>query len=129
MQYEATRSGTDPQLALALIEVASDFRKYAVSSTGARGYMQVAPMWTKQIGSPGHDLLTLRTNIRYGCTILRYYADQTNGDLHLALERYAEGNDLHPATDPALKPRDFGTKVLQALSTHWRWASNVQTSR
>ena len=121
VQYEATRSGVDPQLVLALIEVASDFRKYAVSSTGARGFMQIAPRWIKQIGSPAHDLFTLRTNVRYGCTILRYYIDQTS-DLDLALERYAEGNDLHPATDAALKPSDFNTQVLTALARHWRLA-------
>jgi soluble lytic murein transglycosylase-like protein len=74
VQYEATRAGLDPQLVLGLIQHESNFRKYAISSAGARGYMQVMPFWVVQIGNSGHDLFTLRTNLRYGCTILRYYS-------------------------------------------------------
>src|SRR6184192_4184156 len=88
VQYEAARAGLDPQLVLALIQQESNFRKYAVSSVGARGYMQVMPFWLRQIGTPEHDLFTLRTNLRYGCTILRYYLDLENGDLYRALGRY-----------------------------------------
>src|SRR5207253_9600723 len=75
VQYEATRAGLDPQLVLGLIAHESNFRKYAVSGAGARGYMQVMPFWVRQIGNDGHDLFTLRTNLRYGCTILRHYLD------------------------------------------------------
>ena len=64
VQYEATRAGLDPQLVLGLIEHESNFRKYAVSSAQARGYMQVMPFWVTKIGSPDHDLFTLRTNLR-----------------------------------------------------------------
>jgi soluble lytic murein transglycosylase-like protein len=88
VHYEASRAGLDPQLVLGLIEVESGFRKYAVSSSGARGYMQVMPFWVKQIGTPEHNLFHLRTNLRYGCTILRHYLDKENGDLFRALGRY-----------------------------------------
>ena len=88
VHYEATRAGLDPQLVLGLIEVESGFRKYAVSEAGARGYMQVMPFWVRDIGSSGQDLFHLSTNLRYGCTILRYYLDMENGDLFRALGRY-----------------------------------------
>ena len=88
VHYEAKRAGLDPQLVLGLIQVESNFRKYAVSSTGARGYMQVMPFWVKLIGSAEHNLFHLRTNLRYGCTILRHYLTLENGDLFRALGRY-----------------------------------------
>jgi soluble lytic murein transglycosylase-like protein len=88
IHYEATRAGLDPQLVLGLIQVESGFRKYAVSSAGARGYMQVMPFWVKLIGRPQDSLFDLRTNLRYGCTILRHYLDIEKGDLYRALGRY-----------------------------------------
>jgi soluble lytic murein transglycosylase-like protein len=88
VQYEATRAGLDPQLVLGLIEVESGFRKYAVSLAGARGYMQVMPFWVKLIGSPRDNLFHLRTNLRYGCVILRHYLTLENGDYFRALGRY-----------------------------------------
>jgi len=88
VHYEATRARLDPQLVLGLIEVESKFRKYAVSKAGARGYMQVMPFWLDQIGQPGHNLFHLRTNIAYGCAILRHYLDVENGDYFRALGRY-----------------------------------------
>ena len=88
IHYEATRAGLDPQLVLGLIQVESGFRKYAVSSAGARGYMQVMPFWVKVIGRPEDNLFDLRTNLRYGCTILRHYLDIEKGDLFRALGRY-----------------------------------------
>ena len=91
VHYEATRAGLDPQLVLALIDVQSGFRKYAVSSAGARGYMQVMPFWVKLIGEPHHNLLGLRTNLRYGCVILRYFLDLEKGDTFLALGHYNGG--------------------------------------
>ena len=86
--YEAVRAGLDPQLVLGLIQVESGFRKYAVSSVGARGFMQVMPFWVRSIGAPDHNLFHLRLNLRYGCTILRYYLDIEHGDLYRALGRY-----------------------------------------
>ncbi|MBS1142058.1 MAG: Lytic transglycosylase, catalytic [Proteobacteria bacterium] len=88
VHYEATRAGLDPQLVLGLMQVESGFRKYAVSSAGARGYMQVMPFWVKVIGRPDDNLFDLRTSLRYGCTILRHYLDIERGDLFRALGRY-----------------------------------------
>ena len=88
VHYEATRSGLDPQLVLGLIQVESGFKKYALSSAGARGYMQVMPFWTKLIGAPDSNLFHMRTNLRFGCTILRHYVDIEKGDLFRALGRY-----------------------------------------
>jgi len=88
VHYEAKRAGLDPQLVLGLMQVESGFRKYAVSSAGARGYMQVMPFWVKLIGRPDDSLFNLRTNLRYGCTILRHYLDIEKGDLFRALGRY-----------------------------------------
>ena len=88
VHYESIRAGLDPQLVLGVIDVESGFRKYAVSMAGARGYMQVMPFWVKLIGTSDQDLFHLRTNLRYGCTILRHYLDIEKGDLFRALGRY-----------------------------------------
>ena len=88
IHYEATRAGLDPQMVLGLIQVESGFKKYAVSSAGARGFMQVMPFWVKLLGRPDDNLFQLRTNLRYGCTILRHYLDIEQGDLYRALGRY-----------------------------------------
>ncbi len=88
VHYEASRAGLDPQLVLGLIQVESGFKKYAVSSAGARGLMQVMPFWVKQIGAKGDNLFDSRKNIRYGCVILRHYLDIEKGDLYRALGRY-----------------------------------------
>ncbi len=88
VHYEATRAGLEPELVLGLIEVESGFRKYAVSGVGAHGYMQVMPFWVRQIGAGDHNLFHLRTNLRYGCTILRHYLDIEKGNLYRALGRY-----------------------------------------
>jgi soluble lytic murein transglycosylase-like protein len=89
VHYEAKRAGLEPELVLGLIEVESYFRRYAISSVGARGYMQVMPFWTKIIGdSNPASLFDMRTNIRMGCVILRHYLDIEKGNLFLALGRY-----------------------------------------
>ena len=88
VHYEAKRAGLDPQLVLGLIQVESAFRKYAISSAGARGLMQVMPFWVKAIGSEDSNLFHLRTNLRFGCVILRHYLDIEKGDLFRALGRY-----------------------------------------
>ena len=93
--YEAKRSGLEPELVLGLIEVESGFKKYAISSAGAHGYMQVMPFWIKEIGASEHNLFHLRINLRYGCTILRHYLDMENGNLYRALGRY-NGSLGHP---------------------------------
>lgn len=88
VHYEATRAGLDPQLVLSLINVESAFKKYAVSSVGARGYMQIMPFWVKAIGDSNHNLFDMRLNLRYGCTILRHYLNIEQGNLFRALGRY-----------------------------------------
>jgi len=89
LDYESTRAGLDRQMVLGLIQVESNFRKYAISRAGARGYMQVMPFWTKVIGDgDARKLFDMRTNLRYGCVILRHYLDLESGDLFLSLGRY-----------------------------------------
>ena len=88
VHYESKRAGLDPQLVLGLIQVESGFKKYAVSSAGARGYMQVMPFWVELIGGSKDNLFLLRTNLRYGCTILKHYLEIEKGDLFRALGRY-----------------------------------------
>lgn len=87
--YESKRAGLDPSLVLGLIEVESAFRKFAISSVGARGYMQVMPFWARLIGDgDAARLFHAQTNLRFGCVILRHYLDRERGDLYLALGRY-----------------------------------------
>jgi soluble lytic murein transglycosylase-like protein len=111
VQYEATRAGLDPQLVLALIQNESNFRKYAISSADARGFMQVMPFWIKLIGNADHDLFNLRTNLRYGCVILRHYLDQENGDLFRALGRY----------NGSLGRPEYPNAVLATWQRNWGW--------
>jgi len=87
--YESKRSGLDTTLVLGLIQVESNFRKYAISGAGARGYMQVMPFWTRVIGDgDASTLFHMQTNLRFGCVIWRHYLDRERGDLVLALGRY-----------------------------------------
>jgi soluble lytic murein transglycosylase-like protein len=87
--YEAKRAGLDPGLVMGLIEVESGFRKFAISSVGARGYMQVMPFWSRSIGNgDASSLFHMQTNLRFGCVILRHYLDVERGNLFLALGRY-----------------------------------------
>jgi len=87
--YESRRAGLEISLVLGLIQVESGFRKYAISSAGARGYMQVMPFWARTIGDgDSRRLFHLQTNLRFGCVILRHYLDREKGDLFMALGRY-----------------------------------------
>ncbi|MCC7463711.1 MAG: lytic transglycosylase domain-containing protein [Gammaproteobacteria bacterium] len=87
--YESRRAGLDTTLVLGLIEVESAFRKFAVSSAGARGYMQVMPFWTRLLGDGDASVLFhMQTNLRFGCVILRHYLDREDGNLFMALGRY-----------------------------------------
>lgn len=87
--YESRRAGLDPALVLGLVQVESNFRKFAVSRVGARGYMQVMPFWTRLLGDgDAGKLFHMQTNLRFGCVILRHYLDRDRGDLFLALGRY-----------------------------------------
>jgi len=116
--YEAQRAGLDPQLVLGLIQVESGFRKYAVSSAGARGYMQVMPFWVKLIGARDNNLFHLRTNLRYGCTILRHYLDIEKGNLYRALGRY----------NGSLGQPGYPNMVLEAWQTSWPWPETARTA-
>ncbi|MBC8006452.1 MAG: transglycosylase SLT domain-containing protein [Prolixibacteraceae bacterium] len=109
VQYEATRAGLDPQLVLGIIQVESNFRKYAVSKAGARGYMQVMPFWLKLIGDEKQNLFNLRTNLRYGCTILRHYLKIERGDTFRALARY----------NGSLGKSRYPDNVLRVLARNW----------
>jgi soluble lytic murein transglycosylase-like protein len=87
--YESRRAGLETSLVLGLVQVESGFRKYAISSAGARGYMQVMPFWARLIGDGDpRRLFHLQTNLRFGCTILRHYLEREKGDVFLALGRY-----------------------------------------
>ncbi len=109
VRYEGLRSGLDPHLVLAVIDVESKFSRYAVSRSGARGLMQVMPFWVKEIGEPGHNLFHERTNLRYGCTILRHYLDRERGNVAGALARY----------NGSLGQGDYSGRVLTALRERW----------
>jgi soluble lytic murein transglycosylase-like protein len=109
VRYEAMRAGLDPHLVLAVIDVESKFRKYAVSSAGARGLMQVMPFWVRELGESGHNLFHERTNLRYGCTILRHYLDRENGNMARALARY----------NGSLGQSEYSNRVLKALRERW----------
>ena len=89
LQYESSRAGLDPALVLGVVQVESGFRKYAISSVGARGYMQVMPFWARLIGDgDAGRLFHMQTNLRFGCVILRHYLNLERGDLYMALGRY-----------------------------------------
>lgn len=113
VHYEASRAGLDPQMVLGLIQVESGFKKYAVSSVGARGFMQVMPFWVRSIGANDHNLFLLRTNLRYGCTILRHYVDIERGDLYRALGRY----------NGSLGKPQYPNLVLGAWRKNWDYSS------
>lgn len=104
--YESRRAGLDTALVLGLIQVESNFRKYAISIVGARGYMQVMPFWTRTIGDgDASKLFHMQTNLRFGCVILRHYLDMEKGDLFLALGRYNGSRGKAPYPDAVLSAK------------------------
>jgi soluble lytic murein transglycosylase-like protein len=111
LHYESVRAGLDPELMLALVEVESGFNKYAVSSAGARGFTQVMPFWLDLIGTREQNLFHLRTNLRYGATILRHYIDIENGNLFRALGRY----------NGSLGQAEYPEMVYAAWRNHWTY--------
>jgi soluble lytic murein transglycosylase-like protein len=120
--YESRRAGLEPELVLGLIQVESGFRKYAVSSVGARGYMQVMPFWARLIG--GGDparLFHMQANLRFGCVILRHYLELERGDLFMALGRYNGSRGRAEYPDAVLAARrawiiDAGSSPAQAAA-------------
>ncbi len=109
IHLEATRSDLQPELVLALIEVESHFDTYAISKSGAQGMMQIMPFWLNEIGRPDDNLIDMKTNLRMGCTILKYYMDMEKNDLHKALARY----------NGSAGSKVYSNKVLKALQYHW----------
>ncbi len=109
VHQEATRAKLIPELVLAVIQVESNFDRFAISSSGAQGLMQVMPFWLDEIGRPEDNLFHIRTNLRMGCTILRYYLDKSKGDRNVALARYngSAGKTWYPI------------RVYDALKTRW----------
>jgi len=107
--YEATRARLPPELVLAVIDIESNFDRFAISHAGARGLMQVMPFWLDEIGRPGDDLFDIHTNLRFGCTILKLYLDRERGDRTRALARYngSVGKVWYPQ------------RVYRALSKRW----------
>ena len=104
--YEARRAGLSLSLVLGLVQVESAFRKFAISSAGARGYMQVMPFWARTIGD-GHEnrLFHMQTNLRFGCVILRHYLDLEGGELFMALGRYNGSRGQAPYPQAVLAAR------------------------
>ena len=109
VHLEASRVALPPELILAIIETESNFDHYAISVAGAIGLMQIMPFWLDEIGRPDDNLLHVDTNLRYGCTILRFYLDKENGDLRRALGRY----------NGSLGKRTYPNKVIDKLSKKW----------
>jgi soluble lytic murein transglycosylase-like protein len=108
--YESRRAGLEPALVMGLIEVESGFRKFAISSAGARGVMQVMPFWTRQLGiSDASALFHWQANMRFGCVILRHYLSLEQGNMHMALGRYngSRGQLAYP-------------KAVLAAQRHWQ---------
>jgi soluble lytic murein transglycosylase-like protein len=116
--YEASRAGLDPQVMLGVMYHESGFKKYAISTAGARGYMQVMPFWLKLIGQPEQNLFHLRTNLRYGAVILRYYLDAENGDYYRALGRY----------NGSLGRPEYPNAVMAAVNRHFHYAPVATTT-
>ena len=109
IHYEATRAKLYPELVLAVINVESNFNRFAISKAGAQGLMQVMPFWLKEIGKPRDNLFNVRTNLRMGCTILKYYLKKEKGDLTRALARY----------NGSLGSYRYTNKIFEVLNTRW----------
>ncbi len=106
---EARRAGLPPGLVMALIEVESTFDQFAISRSGAQGLMQIMPFWLKELKAEDDNLFKLSTNLRMGCTILKYYLDREKGNLIRGLARY----------NGSLGKTDYPNKVLKARKDHW----------
>ena len=110
VHHAAKRAGVPPEFVLAVIQIESHFDRFALSSAGAQGMMQVMPFWKKEIGREDDNLMDLKTNLKYGCTILKHYLDREKGDWKYALARYngSYGKYWYPE------------KVLVAWQKYWR---------
>lgn len=109
VHYEARRAQLEPELVLSVIQVESNFNPYAISKAGAIGLMQVMPFWLKEIGKPGDNLFSAHTNLRYGCTILKYYFDKERGNQTRALMRYNGSREFR-----------YAASVYRTFDARWR---------
>jgi soluble lytic murein transglycosylase-like protein len=109
VHYEANRAGLYPELVLAVIDVESNFDRFAISSAGALGLMQVMPFWLDEIGRPDDNLIDAQTNLRMGCTILKYYMEKENNDLLRGLAR----------CNGSYGRRWYGDRVVDKLNRKW----------
>jgi len=106
---EASKVELPPELIIALIDIESRFDNFAISRSGAQGLMQIMPFWLKEIGHPEDNLMDVDTNLRMGCTILKYYMDMEKGNIRRALARY----------NGSLGSWKYPDKVMGVLTKHW----------
>ena len=109
IHQEATRAGLHPELVLAVVDIESRFDRFAISRSGAQGLMQIMPFWLDEIGHPDDNLMDAATNLRMGCTILKYYLDKEKGDLKRALARY----------NGSLGSSRYPDKIIAQLNRRW----------
>lgn len=110
VHYRALEAGVEPELVLAVIDVESNFDRFAISSASALGLMQVMPFWVDEVGYSDKNLLfDIDFNILLGCRILKYYLDMENGDLIQGLARY----------NGSTGRRWYGDRVIDRLRSKW----------
>jgi len=113
--HRANATPLPPGLVLAVLDVESHFNRWAVSSAGAVGLMQVMPFWPEQLGMQRRELVTIEANIRMGCAILRHYLQSERNDVRRALGRY-NGTTL---------TRDYPDKVVTRWTRYWNGADDL----
>jgi soluble lytic murein transglycosylase-like protein len=114
---EANRPGEiriPPGLVMAIMEIESNFNRYAVSHAGAVGLMQVMPFWPENLGMRRHQLVKVPENIRMGCAIFRFYLKRENNNIARALARY----------NGSVGKRWYSDKVI-AQWTRWNGADDL----
>ena len=115
---ETHRSGVTrlpPGLVLAVLDVESHFDRWAVSSAGAVGMMQVMPFWPEQLGMQRRELVTMEANIRMGCAILRHYLETEHNDVRRALGRY----------NGSVRTREYPDRVVSRWTNYWNGADDL----
>jgi len=115
---EAHRSGASalpPGLVMAVLDVESGFDRWAVSSAGAVGLMQVMPFWPEQLGMRRYELTRIAPNLHMGCAILRFYLDSERRDVRRALERY----------NGSVGRRDYPDRVIVRWTRYWHGADDL----
>ena len=116
--HESQKVGLDPQLVLAVIDIESNFNRYAKSRVGAQGLMQVMPFWKNEYGTPDDDLFNPNVNIRYGCAILRHYMD-----------KYDNPVDALAAYNGSLGKKKYPNKVYARLASSWKFKQDLYADK